>query len=122
MPSPRPPVLVVDDEEAIRLVIRRSLTRDDWSVEEAPDAAGALLFLRDPTRSFSAIILDHSLPDRSGLELHAELAAERPELAARVIFSTGAATPELVDTGRPLLQKPFEIAQLRALVREVAGG
>ncbi len=122
MPSQRPPVLVVDDEDAIRLVMRRSLVRDDWVVEEAPDAARALLLLRDPARSFSAIILDYSLPDGSGLELHAELAATRPELACRVIFSTGASTPELVSTGCPLLQKPFEIAQLRALVREVAGG
>ena len=112
----------MDDEDAIRLVVRRSLAREEWTVEEAPDAAGALGFLQDPTRSFSAIILDQSLPDRSGLSLYEELASARPELAVRVIFSTGATTPELEATGRPLLQKPFELAQLRALVREVAGG
>lgn len=121
MPPSKPPVLVVDDEDAIRLVVRRTLVRDGWEVEEAPDAATALRFLSDATRTFSAIVLDQSLPDRSGIQLHAALRADRPDLAERVIFSTGATSAELEATGRPLLQKPFEIAQLRALVREVAG-
>lgn len=122
MPPTRPPVLVVDDEDAIRHVIRRSLARDGWTVEEASDGESLLRLVRDPSRAYSAILLDQSLPAHSGLELHALIAVERPDLAGRVIFATGAVPEGLEATGCPILPKPFEIAQLRALVREVAGG
>jgi DNA-binding response OmpR family regulator len=122
MSDPQLPLLVVDDEDAIRLVFRRSLAREGWTVEEAATGAAALVLLRDARRDFAAVVLDHALPDRSGAELYALLRAERPALADRVIFSSGAMTAELEATGRPLLQKPFEIAALRALVRRVAAG
>lgn len=122
MPVPNLPLLVVDDEDAIRLVVRRSLAREGWIVEEAATGAAALACLRDQTRDYAAVVLDQSLPDLSGFALFALLRAERPELADRVIFSTGATTADLEASGRPLLQKPFEISELRALVRQVAAG
>ena len=60
-------VLVVDDDDAVRLLVRRALEREGLRVEEAPDAALALAAF-DRT-SWDLVVLDVSLPDLSGLDL-----------------------------------------------------
>jgi DNA-binding response OmpR family regulator len=60
-------VLVVDDDDAVRLLVRRALEREGLRVEEAPDAARALeAFEQTP---WDLVVLDVSLPDLSGLDL-----------------------------------------------------
>lgn len=114
------PVLVVDDEEIIRAVVRRALARDGWPVEEAADGAAALALLLAPERRWAAVVLDLSLPGLSGETVYARLRAERPELLSRVILSSGL-PGMLADTAATaVLAKPFEVAALRAVVQRVA--
>jgi two-component system phosphate regulon response regulator PhoB len=64
-------VLIVDDDDAVRLLVRRALEREGLRVEEAPDAARALQSFEGGT--WDLVVLDVSLPDLSGLDLLREL-------------------------------------------------
>ena len=60
-------VLVIDDDDAVRLLVRRALEREGLRVEEAPDAARATeAFERG---AWDLVVLDVSLPDLNGLDL-----------------------------------------------------
>lgn len=74
---------------------------------------------------YDLIICDLRMPGCSGAELHERLKAIRPDLLRRLIVATGdAVSEEAADfvrrTACPVLQKPFELTELRALVRRVA--
>lgn len=115
-------VLVVDDEDAIRTVVGRALGRVGWQVEQAEDGPSALRLLRSSDFSWKAIILDLSLPGMSGEQLFEAIRDERPELVPRLAFTSGAPSVFAEESGRPLLHKPFEIDELRVLVRQLAAG
>ena len=120
-------VLLVDDEDVIRLALRRFFQRQGWAVDEAEDGAAALDLLVGPgVAAYDVILTDLLMPGMSGVEFYARVAAARPELVSRVIVSTGdSMSPEAMDflrrTGCPVLNKPFELAELRALVAQVTG-
>lgn len=115
-------ILVVDDEMAIRTVVRRALARDGWEVVEAVDGPTALALLREHERKWAAILLDISLPGLSGEQLFRTMQEERPDLVERMAFTSGAAGEEVEAMHRPVLHKPFEIATLRELARTLAAG
>jgi CheY-like chemotaxis protein len=131
-PASTPPAsirraLVIDDEPSIRLALRRFLTRDGWHVEDAADGRIALDRLVTAGKSqpdFDLIICDLRMPGCGGADLHDWLRGNRPDLLPRFIVATGdAVSPEAADfvqrTASPVLQKPFELAELRSLVRRV---
>ncbi len=66
-------ILVIDDEPAIRRLLRTTLGANGYEVLEAADAASALASLRSDAPD--ALILDLGLPDRDGLDLLRELRA-----------------------------------------------
>jgi CheY-like chemotaxis protein len=114
-------VLVVDDDEMIGTLLRRLVGREH-DVVVVHDASEALHIL-DGDPDFDIILSDVMLPGMSGTELLATLAARSSALAARVVFLTGGAfSPEvraaLAAASNPVLEKPFERAQLRAVVEE----
>jgi CheY-like chemotaxis protein len=123
-------VLVVDDEPTIRIAMRRFFTRLGWEFEEAPDGESALGILRERATTpgecpFTLVLSDLRMPGLSGIDLYERLRLERPEVLARLIFSTGDVVSEdaaaFVEATRcTILQKPFELAVLRELVERVA--
>ncbi len=122
-------VLLVDDEPSIRLALRRFFTREGWEVEEADDGRAALDKLDLTPGSpipFDIIICDLRMPGFSGIDLHEALSAARPELLDRLVLATGDvvsadAAGFVRRTACPVLQKPFELAQLRALMQRMSG-
>lgn len=130
-----PRALLVDDEPVIRQALRRFFVRQGWEVDEAEDGTQALRRLLGDRAAglaaaeYAVIISDLRMPGVSGIELHARLARERPELLRRLILSTGdSVSTEAADFLRqsacPVLNKPFELAELRAIlvrVRQAAG-
>lgn len=117
-------VLVVDDEVALREALLRFLQRRDIHVEGVADGWEAIRLLEQ--RAFDVIISDVRMPGMSGREFLEWLRRHRPELVARLVFSTGDAfTPEtatlLKESGVPTVAKPFDFAVLERVVREVAG-
>jgi PAS domain S-box-containing protein len=117
-PRLRRRVLVVDDEPVVGKSLRRLLPEHEVTVTGgAAEALAAIAAQPD----IDVILCDLMMPEVSGIELYRELAVRHPELAPRVVFITGGAfTPEatafLRQTGNPLLEKPFDLPRLRALV------
>lgn len=113
---PKPRVLVVDDEPAIRMIARLHLERAGYAVEEAGTAADAVE--RAAGRPFAAALVDVTLPDRTGVELVTELRA----VAGRtpVVLMSGRAEEDVPGHGADrYLAKPFTRDQLLAAVRAV---
>jgi signal transduction histidine kinase/ActR/RegA family two-component response regulator len=121
----RPRIMVIDDEQPIRVALRRYLERAGWTVEEAPSGRTALSRLLDtPPGFYYAVITDLMMPDGTGIEVHDRLAATRPDLLSRLIISTGDTSSDVVASfraraTRPFLDKPFEFAELEDLLSRV---
>ena len=93
-------------------------------MDEAKDGAKGLAVLLAARSDFTIVISDLRMPDFSGVELHDHLAAVAPELLDRVIFSTGDVASkdaaEFVQRTRcTVLQKPFELRALEALISRI---
>ncbi len=132
-PQPKPPhvapaagalaVLVLDDEIALRNALLRFLERRGIHGVGVSDGAEALRVLQQ--RRFDVIISDVRMPGMSGREFLERLQRDRPELVARVVFSTGDTfAPDtaalLKESGVPTVTKPFDFAMLERMIREVA--
>jgi CheY-like chemotaxis protein len=119
---PRPGrILVVDDDEMIGTLLRRLLGREN-EVHVVHDAQSALSLLQNDA-NFDVILSDVMLPGMTGTELLAELKTRNAALAERLVFLTGGAfSPEvraaLTAATNPLLEKPFDRAQLKAVVEQ----
>src|SRR5260221_12872560 len=94
------PVLIVDDHPTFRRFARQLLEQSGFAVVgEAPDAAAALTAVQNLRPE--AVLLDVLLPDRSGLDVAAEL-ADRDEPPAGVLTSSRSAR----DLGAALHEAP----------------
>ena len=123
MSSP-PIVLVVEDEEMIRMLAADMLDALGAGVLEASTAAEALDMARSQDR-FDAALIDLSLPDGLGDDLTLRLRALRPSLA--VIMTTGHDEGMISEEVRALervvlLPKPYELAALDAALSEALAG
>jgi CheY-like chemotaxis protein len=112
-------VLVVDDNAALRSVLRRYLERRGHSVAEACDGVEGLDLLRG--RTFDRVIVDVQMPRKDGTEFFEELRRLDPTLQARTIFITGgflsdAAERVIRESGRPSVRKPFDLAEMAATI------
>jgi CheY-like chemotaxis protein len=73
---------------------------------------------------FDVILCDLMMPQVTGMELHAELAARDPAQAAKMVFVTGGAFTSdargfLDKVPNRRLEKPFDLGTLRALVNQL---
>jgi CheY-like chemotaxis protein len=103
-------VLVVDDERAVRVVVRRMLESVGCRVVEAADAPSALRVLEERQNAVSAIVSDVGLPGMLGPELVRAASVICPHIAT--LLMSGEAHDELVAAGRvapdvEVLEKPF---------------
>jgi CheY-like chemotaxis protein len=121
-PSVRGRILVVDDEAGIRATLVRILGAFH-EVITAPSGKEAQELL-ESDRGFDLVFCDLMMPELSGMELHKWLAGRDPALAEQVVFiSGGAFTPGaskyLAEVKNLRLEKPFDTASLKRLVREL---
>lgn len=112
-------VLIVDDEPSMGRTLAIALG-PEFDVEIATSGEAALAIL-DRDETFEVILCDLMMPGVSGMDVHARLKADHPELAARMVFMTGGAyTPRartfLQQVAPRCLQKPFFIDDVRAAV------
>jgi signal transduction histidine kinase len=117
--SSRGRILIVDDDAIVARGLARVL-REMHEVEVTEHAAEALALIEQGQR-FDVILCDLMMPEITGAELHAELTKIAPGQAAAMIFMTGGAfTPAarafLARVDNPRLDKPFELADLTALI------
>lgn len=117
-------VLVCDDQASLRDLVLASLAEDDYEVIEARNGVEAVRLAKEFRPD--VLILDLVLPDRSGLDVLAELREQSALGAMRVILCT-ARTVELAgDDATGLgadryLPKPFSPRELVAVVEELVG-
>ena len=109
-------ILIIDDEPAIRRLVRGAIERAGMSVSEAANAAEALTFAR--REGCELVLLDLGLPDRDGMELVPLLKAiDR----AVIVMTARDATAEKVtalDLGADdYVVKPFDTEELLARIR-----
>ena len=120
-----PKVLVCDNEEALRALVRGALELDDYEIVEARDGDESV----ELARSFDPdlIVLDMMMPGRTGLEVLAELRTEDRFAETPVIMLTARAQAEdrraAGDAGvSRFLPKPFSPIELAAVVEELLDG
>ena len=119
-------VLVVDDEPAIRGLVREILRLDGYSVIEAEDGATALRLVDRGARSIDVALVDLAMPGLSGRALGARLRKLRPDLPVLYMSGQGGKDADAArsSSGRDsgYIQKPFTPAELRRRVRDALGG
>lgn len=118
-----PSVLVVDDEDQVRQLIRETLELAGYDVEEACDGKEGLERYR--TKPADLVIMDVLMPDQDGLESIMALHREFPQ--SRVIAITGGSDTigilNFLDAAKMLgarrtLKKPFDVKTLVDVVAE----
>lgn len=119
-------VLLCDDEEVLRQLVRATLDNGDYSIVEATDGDESLDLARRLQPDL--IVLDMMMPGRSGLEVLRELRADPETAATPVIMLTARAREsdrnEAASAGADrYLAKPFSPLELISVVEElVANG
>lgn len=114
-------LLVIDDDALVAGTLRRVLARYG-EVVVAHSGREGLHALRDGPR-FDVVLCDLMMPEISGMDLFESLEDEDPELTTRFVFMTGGAFTErarafLERVPNPRLDKPFEAADIHALMQE----
>jgi CheY-like chemotaxis protein len=113
-------ILVVEDEPDLRVLIRRILQRQGYSILEARHGRDALLQLRDHPGAVDLVLTDMVMPEMSGPDLIRE--ALRVRASLRVLYMSGYIDAERVSRGLEqsalFVQKPFSAQQLAQRVRE----
>jgi len=119
-------LLVVDDDRALRDVLRRALTLGGYEVRLAETGSGALAEIAGAVPD--AVVLDIGLPDIDGLEVCRLLRREGNRVPVLMLTARDAVSDRIdgLDAGADdYLVKPFDIdelkARLRALLRRAGG-
>ena len=126
MTNGKHPVLVIEDEPAVLSFVKAALERSGYRVVPVTSGVDALNMLA--REQFLGVVSDMRTPGGvDGADVHAWIAANRPDLVARVIFITGDIVNEetaatLRRTGAPCVEKPFRVQQLIGVVEKVFGG
>jgi CheY-like chemotaxis protein len=112
-------ILLVDDEDAVRLIARRILERAGYIVVDAIDGPEAIERFAAAPGAYAAVVLDLALPTMGGRAVLAELRVRRADVP--VVICSGWAADDVGDTLRAsphtvFLQKPFTPAALTGAV------
>lgn len=115
-------VLLVEDEPALRDLIKFVLSGSGFTVRDVPSAADALALSRTHTGPLDLLLTDVIMPGMDGPALAKQVLKERPYI--KVLFMSGYATnfimhDGVVEPGTNFLEKPFHPRTLLSKVREI---
>jgi len=111
-------VLVVDDDRLVRSFMRDSLRNLGYNVMEASDGPSALSVL--DSEKFDLLLVDFAMPGMNGAEVARQARAKQPDI--RILIVSGYADSSAVEAAIgscSQLRKPFDLAELRAAVKEI---
>jgi two-component system cell cycle sensor histidine kinase/response regulator CckA len=117
-------VLLVEDEDSVRQLVRETLESRGYRVLEAANGADALTLAAAHSDPIHLVITDVVMPGLNGHELVQQLQPARPGL--KVLFLSGYAqdafpSTAAADSQKTFLQKPFTLQNLTRKVREILG-
>jgi len=113
-------VLLVEDEEAVRLIVSAVLRRQGYTVIETSSPASAVELFERHAEEIDLLVTDVVMPVMNGPALAQRLVAIRPTLHVLFISGyTGVPSPEIRNPNVGFLSKPFQTAVLAARVREM---
>jgi two-component system cell cycle sensor histidine kinase/response regulator CckA len=117
-------VLLVEDEDSVRQLVRETLESRGYRVLEAPNGQAGLALAASHPDPIHLIITDVIMPGLSGHELVQQLLPARPAL--KVLYLSGYAQDAFPSTAaaesqKTFLQKPFTLQSLARKVREILG-
>lgn len=115
-------VLLVEDEPALRDLIKYALTGNGFTVLDVPSPAEAIALSRKHSGSMHLLLTDVIMPGMDGPALARQVQKERPDI--KVLYMSGYATNFImhdgeVEPGTNFLEKPFHPRTLLTKVREV---
>jgi len=120
-PPVRTRILVVDDEPRLAATLHLLLgTEHDVTTVGGGEAACEVLV--DRKESFDVILCDVMMPGVSGIDVYARVKDACPELLPRIVLMTGGACTAraasfLAAVPNPVLRKPFELAEVRRIIK-----
>jgi len=113
-------ILILDDEHMLLDLLTMMLQPHSSTI--CGTLSEAQLLIDANPQAFDVMLCDIMMPKGGGLDLYAWLGEHHPELQNRLIFVTGGVGQALVqaikDTDRPVLNKPFSIAQLHERLQD----
>jgi CheY-like chemotaxis protein len=115
-------VLVVEDEEPLRLAVAKMLRRNGVSVMEAEDGTAALGRLREHGDQIGLVLLDITLPGAPSREVFAEARRRRPDMKVILTSAYGQKTVDETFQGMEIdafIRKPYQLGELVSLVRNL---
>jgi CheY-like chemotaxis protein len=116
-------ILVVDDEPLVGRLVVRALGRAHRVI--AVTSGPAALALLTAGERFDLVLCDITMPEMTGMDLFDRVQALDESQAVRMVFLTGGAVSERAQAfmdGHVVLEKPFDLRDLEALVKERVGG
>jgi DNA-binding NtrC family response regulator len=119
------PILLIEDEPGVMAYVCATLERNGYQVVCANSGAAGLQLLA--SGNFMGVVSDMVTPGGvNGADVHAWIAAHRPDLASRLVFITGDIANEktvetLRQTGAPCVEKPFRVQQFISVVQKTMG-
>jgi two-component system cell cycle sensor histidine kinase/response regulator CckA len=118
-------ILLVEDEESVRQLVRETLQTRGYHVIEAENGDAGLRVADEYAGDIDLVITDVVMPGMNGRELAKRLAGSRPSM--RVLYLSGYTEEAIIhegamEPGTAFLQKPFTLQVLSRKVREVLRG
>jgi two-component system, cell cycle sensor histidine kinase and response regulator CckA len=117
-------ILLVDDEDTVRRVTGRLLTRLGYQVRAAADGSEALRIVEEEGESFDLVLTDIVMPGLSGIQMAERLRERLPD--QRILFTSGYTTREFGrppgEPPEPFMPKPFSLDELSTAVRSALEG
>jgi DNA-binding NtrC family response regulator len=115
------PLLLVEDKNELRTMLRKALERSGYTVDEAPDGSAAIQKVR--ARRYLLVITDLKMPGASGLDVlretkHAD--ATIPVILLTAFGSVEEAVTAMKEGAFDFLQKPVDLDHLKLLVQRAA--
>jgi len=115
-------ILLIEDEEALRVINTRALTEKNYKIFSASNARDAEKIFKIEKGKFDLIFSDVILPDKNGLILVEELLREKPDI--KVLFSSGytgeRSRMDLIKEKHiTFLQKPYSLKNLLQIIHEI---
>ena len=114
-------ILVVDDEEGVRISLKKVLQRDGYEIVLAESGMEAIDFVRNHINEIDFVISDFKMPGLDGLETLTEIGKINPEII-RIILTGYATLDRAIDSVNSdidgFLTKPFDNNEIRLKIKE----